>query len=582
MKNNPTLLNVLYKTFSIFDAKERQQLIVHGFFAVALAMLEAIAAGLVMPYVALLSGTNQLGPVTRFPGVIEIVKAYDERQLLLVLSLILIIFFVFKSVFAYCFIKNQYKFLYSKMSETSLNVFKYYLNLPLEKRSDINGSTVVSSVTSDVNNFFINFLVPMLTGISEVLVGFAVVFTLILVATVPALFILMVGLCVSFYAYRKMRRRVESFGKIAQAENTERIKWVNQAANMHREIWVGNLQGYFLKNYQFHEERFAESSKQSMTLNQTPRLFVEGLSFSLLALCVIFSVIKSSAVDKSVLPVLSLFGVAAVRLMPSINRVVQSVTRMMYYRQVAQSVIDKIVDAKLYLNMPKLIANPKNLPDDWTELCVKDISFSYGNTVILSKINFKIRRNSIIALTGESGGGKTTLVDIICGLLVPTSGAVLVDGVSIKNNLSDWRARFAYVPQNIYLIDASIYDNIVLDARDRMNSDEDVWEALELAQMRDYVESLPGRLEYRIGDNGCKLSGGQKQRLAIARAMFKRPQVLVLDEATSALDNKTEAEIGNTLIGLSKYCTIIMIAHRAKAISIASAVYEIGNSKLKV
>lgn len=266
------------------------------------------------------------------------------------------------------------------------------------------------------------------------------------------------------------------------------------------------------------------------------------------------------------LPVLALFAVAAVRLLPSLNRILLSFTRMAYYRPAAEIVLEA---HKERVQQQTLIIERLHRPvAHWQELKFDNVSFAYpGSGDVLTNLNLTISRGTSVALIGPSGSGKTTIADLVLGLLHPTRGRILLDGEDIRSFGDGWRAHLGYIPQLIYLLDDSVRRNVAFGLPDEVIDDAQVWHALRLARLEDYVRGLPEQLLTSIGENGGKLSGGQRQRLGIARALYDDPDFIVLDEATSALDETTEREIANTLDGLKGEKTLLIIAHRPETIN---------------
>jgi ATP-binding cassette subfamily C protein len=379
--------------------------------------------------------------------------------------------------------------------------------------------------------------------------------------------------------YAAVRARVNKYGQDAQHHNAQRIKWVNQGLNSIKETRILGREDFFVQSFNFHENRFAKSSRYAMLLNQTPRLFIETLAFTALFLGVALALTVGQN-RSEVLPVLALFAVAAIRLLPSLNRVLLSLTRMAYYRPAAQVVLDSHrFAAKSEANSP--FRSRQRKLKDWKELCLHDVSFHYPGSEhsIFSNVNLTIKRGTSVALVGPSGSGKTTLADLILGLLTPASGKIEVDGQNIHTMLGDWQDQMGYIPQSIYLLDDTIRRNIAFGVPDALIDDQKVWKALQYARISDVVRALPGQLDCSVGENGSSLSGGQRQRLGIARALYHEPQFLVLDEATSALDEATESEIAGTLDQLVGERTLLVIAHRPETIRRCQVKYDVSRGR---
>jgi ABC-type multidrug transport system fused ATPase/permease subunit len=278
-----------------------------------------------------------------------------------------------------------------------------------------------------------------------------------------------------------------------------------------------------------------------------------------------------------IVPILGVFISAAFRMLPSLNRIMSSTQNIKY----TQPVINLIYDELENLNNFTKITNNNILPFN-NEIILSNIKFYYNNNkkTILDNISFNIKKGQSIGIIGQSGAGKSTIVDIILGLLNITKGSVLVDGIDISTSITSWQNNIGYVPQNIYLIDDSIIKNIAFGIEDEDINIERVNHTIELAQLSEFIDSLELGINSIVGDRGSKLSGGQKQRIGIARALYRNPQILILDEATSALDNETEHDFMKAINNLKGSITTIIIAHRLSTVANSDYIYVLENGRL--
>jgi ATP-binding cassette subfamily B protein len=336
----------------------------------------------------------------------------------------------------------------------------------------------------------------------------------------------------------------------------------------------GNFKFIKLKgNEQEVVEQFKKASEQIsrsniifQTLNTTPRLFLETIGFSLVAFVVVYLVLKYQRDINVFLPLLSLFVLGLYRLLPSVNRIYNSFNSILFHLK------------SLDLIHNDLIYEPEELGDEpiefKKEIQLKNIHFSYvPNKPILRGVNLTIKKGEKVGIIGESGKGKSTLVDLIIGLYKPTKGEILVDGVPLNSkNIKSWRKKIGYIPQQIYLIDGTVAENVAFGEE---IDEERVREVLKMANLLDFLEKEHEGIYTYIGENGVKLSGGQKQRVAIARALYSNPEILVLDEATSALDSETEARIMDEIYRIGRDKTMIIIAHRLSTLDRCDRVVNI-------
>ena len=278
---------------------------------------------------------------------------------------------------------------------------------------------------------------------------------------------------------------------------------------------------------------------------------------------------------------ISVFGATSVQFLPSMNRLTQALSQISYNQVSLDKIYCELKENKSeVLNSMNLSAN--NLISYNKEIELKDITYSYGAKKVLNKVNIKVPKGKKIALVGPSGSGKTTLIDIILGILEPLEGQITVDGKKItNNNLKSWQEYFGYIPQIIYLYDRSLRENIAFGLKKEEINEQRVWESIEQASLREFVEEeCTNGLDTIVGENGIRLSGGQRQRIGIARALYLQPKILILDEATAALDNQTEKEIIQSLKKLADDVTIIAIAHRLSTIKNYDVIYMLENGKI--
>ena len=312
---------------------------------------------------------------------------------------------------------------------------------------------------------------------------------------------------------------------------------------------------------------YAQANIKNATLSQFPRLFLEMLGFSLVVFIVVYLLLKYQQDISAALPILMVFVLGLYRLMPSVNRIVSGINEIIFRLKALE-----VVHNELIYEIEELGDEEISFDE---EIDLKNISFEYvKNKPILKNFNLTIKKGEKIGIIGESGSGKSTLVDIIIGLYRPNSGKVLIDNVELnEKNLKSWRKKIGYIPQMIALKDGSVAENVAfLEEVD----EEKVKEALKKANLLEFLEKNHQGIYTKIGDNGIKLSGGQRQRLAIARAIYNEPQVLVLDEATSALDNETEKKIMDEIYKIGKNKTMIIIAHRLSTLDRCERVVRVG------
>lgn len=570
-------LGLLKEAYLAFDISARKRSVLIFCLLVLSALLEAVGAAMIVPFVAVLSEPTLIKENVIIRSHVPWVIKMNVEGLIFSLSMCLLFFFLAKNIALYWIWRTQFNFIYGQMPVFASRVFSTFLAGPLLQLPGKPSSEVIQNVTSDVSIYFSNVLVPAFTLLTESLVLLAILLTLTLIAPIPtALAVVLLGVAtISFF--RLVRSRVRRYGEAQHRHNNERIKWVKQAVNSIKEVKALMRGSFFVDQFRSSEQAFADSTKFAMLLNQTPRLFIETVVFIALLLGVCGAIALGMTTGK-VLPVLALFGLSAVRILPSINRIMQSVSRIAYHRSSAQTVF-RMLSADTAPPMPTSAPVGQR---NWKVFVLQNISFAYRSSdFVFSGVNIEIPAGTSIALVGRSGAGKTTLADLMLGLLKPTGGRFLLDGQEFSpSDDAQWRSSLGYIPQRIALLDDTIRRNVAFGVRDKEIDDTLVWTALRDASLEEYVLKQPDGLDTRVGDDGCALSGGERQRIGIARALYGRPKFLVIDEGTSALDLRTEKEISAMLQDLAGVVTTVVIAHRPETIKKCDQIYSIEEQRL--
>ena len=364
------------------------------------------------------------------------------------------------------------------------------------------------------------------------------------------------------------RSKISYQGKIQNNASARYYKWISQGLGAIKETKVLGKEKFFLDEFSRSYEEYAIANNSFNMLNQLPRLIVETIIVSGLLILIIIKM-KMGYSPTDIVPLLGVLAFAAFRLMPSINRIINLINAIKFQMPFFDELYDEFLKIKKQQLEDYSIFSPKEKEklNFFSAISIDNVSFNYTNEQkVLNEINFLIPKGKFIGIIGASGAGKTTFVDILLGLLNPTSGTIRVDGIDIQTNIRGLQKNLAYVPQNIYLIDGTIKENIALGIPKKYIDDNLVKLAIEMAELTSLIKVNPLGVETVVGERGVKISGGQRQRIGIARALYQNPEILILDEATSALDNETEKSITNTILKLKGKITIIAIAHRVSTL----------------
>lgn len=573
------------KLLILFNKKERKKLGILFFMMILAALFETIGIGLIVPFVGIVTDPSRIVEHPVLSNIYNFFNFNSTSSFIIFAVLILLFIYVIKNLYLLLFQYTQFKIILNQQVKLSKELFKEYLTKPYTFHLQRNTADLLRNVNDEVPRVFQGIVISGFQLITEILVILCILLLLLVtapLATITASILLGGSVMVFFKSFRK---KITHLGKEQQTVSGLMIKWVNQGLGAIKEVKVAGNEKFFINSYANQSQIKANNSRYMKMLEQVPRLFIETLLVSVVLITMLIIVFQDRSTSE-LISTMALFAMAAFRLMPSITRVVSLITTIKY-SQPALSVVYN----DLFLNKEKKPVSAKSSHittgrngsktyNDSIEL--KNISFRYPN-----QKNYSVKEASLtipigqsVAFIGESGAGKTTIVDIILGLFTPEKGQVLVDGTNLEEQKSTWQKKIGYIPQSIFLSDDTIRGNIAFGVDTKDIDEEAVWRALEQAQLKEFVEALPEQLDTSVGERGVRLSGGQRQRIGIARALYHNPEILFMDEATSALDNETEKEIMKAIDELKGDKTLIIIAHRLSTIENCDIVYRMNNGKV--
>lgn len=505
----------------------------------------------------------------------------SQKELALVCIFGMIALFIMKDLFLIGQYYIQYQFVYNNRFLLQKRLLKSYMERPYEYFLYIESGEIMRVLQSDVTGSF-NLLATLLSFLTETIVAALLVITVLVISPVMTLFLVAILSIAMTVIMKVVKPILQKQGIVAQKSSSQTYKWLLQSINGIKEIKVSQKETYFQTNYEISGRQTITAEKWNSIIQNIPRLLIEMVSIcSVLA---VVAVMISMGTDiESLVPVLGAFVMAAVKLLPSANRIINASNAMAY----SEPALDKLVE-----NMQEALKTREKETDNTEKsghafsfekkIELASVTYAYPNTEkkILEHANMIIPIGKSIGIVGASGAGKTTAVDILLGLLKPEKGKILVDGVDIQDNYKQWLSHIGYIPQMIFMLDDTIRSNIAFGYKEQEDNEENIWKALEEAQLSEFVNSLPEGLDTRIGERGIRLSGGQRQRIGIARALYPNPELLIFDEATSALDNETEAAIMESIEALHGKKTLVIIAHRLTTIEGCDMVYRVSEGSI--
>lgn len=586
------MIRIIKKFAKILNKQQKLRVIIIGIMMVIGAFLETLGVGLILPLVTAITTPDFIETNQYAKMVCEILDLHAARTFLIAVISALIFVYIFKNLYLFFEYYVQYRFICNNRFSVQRRLMEVYLHRSYEFFLSAESGEIVRVVTSDTQSTF-TLLSTVLSFFTEAVVSFALIITIIAADPFMACLLALVLGGMMFLIGRLIKPVLRRAGLKYQKNAAKMNKWLLQAITGIKEIKVAEKEEYFLEQFSKYGKRAIDSEKKNLVLGTVPRLSIEAFGISAMLAVIAILMWKGREVD-TMLPQLSAFAMAAVRLMPSVNRMSSALNSMSYQEPALDKMLEHLSVAQrweserdgetavgLRGNAAACDSNRQKITLD-RQVELSDITYSYPNAEhpVLEHANMVIPVGKSVGIVGSSGSGKTTAIDILLGLLPLQAGQVLVDGIDIREDYDGWLAHLGYIPQMIFMLDDTIRANVAFGVPAKNVDDTQVWKALEEAQLKEFVQSLPDGLDTTIGERGVRLSGGQRQRIGIARALYTDPELLIFDEATSALDNETEAAIMESINALHGRKTLVIIAHRLTTIEECDMVYRVENGKI--
>lgn len=581
--------NIIKKFSKILNKKQKIRVTIIVIMMVIGAFLETLGVGLILPLVSAIMNSNVITTNRYAMLICDWLNINTTRTFMIIVIVALICIYITKNMYLFFEYYVQYRFICNNRFSVQTRLMDIYLQRPYDFFLNAESGEIIRVVTSDTANTF-SLLSCVLSFFTEAVVSVALIVTIVAIDPLMAFLVAMVLGGMLLLIGKLIKPILRRAGLKYQNNAAKMNKWLLQSINGIKEVKVAEKESYFLDQFSKYGKKAIDSEKMNSVLGTVPRLMIEALSISSMLAVIAFLLWSGREID-TMLPQISAFAMAAVRLMPSVNRMSSSLNTMSYLEPALDKMLENLenVDGWQINNKVGKDINTDINKKLSKHICLErmielsDIVFSYPNAEhpILNHVNMQIPIGKSVGVVGTSGAGKTTAIDILLGLLEPQSGAILVDDVNIRYDYSGWLMHLGYIPQMIFMLDDTIRANVAFGIPETDIVDLQVWKALEEAQMKEFVQSLPDGLDTKIGERGIRLSGGQRQRIGIARALYTDPQLLIFDEATSALDNETESAIMESINALHGKKTMVIIAHRLTTIEGCDIVYKVENGKIE-
>ena len=563
---------------SILNHKQKRNFVIQFFLMFIGMLLEIFSIGILLPIISLMQKGNLNDIKSFIHNKLLLDITINDKKLLLLVMAFLSFVYILKMIFLSYFSYNQTKFIYNLKSDVSYSLYKGYLYQPYIFHLKNNSAQLINNTI---------FLVDKLTqGLTSFMILFTESFTflgivvfLILVEPAGTISVILALGLLSILFFYSSKKQINQWGVLSQKHEAMRLQHLQQGLGGIKDVKILGREDEFLYQFQYDNNGTSNYNQKQLFFMSLPKFWLEMLAVLGLALLVIIMDGLGSPFSR-IIPILGIFAAAAFRIIPSMNRILNAMQTVGFTKFSIEKLNEEF---NKFVVIPEPINKYPYKNKVFKKINIENLTFKYpnANKPAIISINLTIEYGSSIGFIGTSGAGKSTLIDLILGLLKADSGKILVDDFNISNDISGWQSQIGYVPQNIFLTDDSLRNNIAFGIQKNNISEDQINLALKYSQLKELVESLPEGLNTIVGERGVRLSGGQRQRIGIARALYHNPSILVLDEATSALDTDTESNIMDSIKALKNDKTIIIIAHRLNTIEQCDYICKIEKGKLE-
>lgn len=575
--------DALSKLSFILNKEQKRYCVLIFTMCLIMAGFEVVGISAVVPIIQAVVSADNLMTQPYIAPISTLLHLKTSTEVIICICIVIGIIYIVKNLYAVLYVWASAKFSNKIRRELAVQVLRAYMKQGYIFFVNNNSSRLIRGISADVNsvqavvtNFF-SFMCKALTIFC---------ITLFIVIKTPAMALLILGLVVFCFALSQVifRRPMRQYGQAAREYSYRASQASLEAIQGSKEVLVFGRQEYFVNEYLKNMIGYNGAEVQMSVASTAPSYLIEMICI-LGLLAAIAVQLTAASPNGDLISQMATVALAAFRILPAFGVLLGNVNSIVFNAPGLAAASDTLHMVKdLERGTNEYSAQPSNDRPDVhleKELVLSHVSYAYPRMEknVINDINMTIHKGTSVGLIGASGAGKTTLADIILALLKPQSGEILMDGVNIEKLGGAWNHVIGYVPQSIYMVDASIRKNIAFGIDEKLVDEDKIWKALEMAQMKEFVEGLSEGIETRVGEWGVQLSGGQRQRIAIARTLYNEPDIIVLDEATAALDNETENAVMESIEALQKVKTLIIVAHRLTTIRKCDVIYEVVNGK---
>ena len=576
MNNSISLFNMFQNLWKNIENKRRRKL----FFIIALSILvslfEVATIGSVIPYFGILMNPEVLYSHNLAQPFIEILNIKYPKDLLFPVTIFFCFVVTVATISRIILIWLQTKTGHNIGADFSLKIYENALYKSYDKFLLINSSKIISGISQKTTNSVYNVIFPIINFASSIIILFSISIILFFINFKITVGIIIIFIFVYSLVLILTRKKMKNHSLIADVETNFALKKLQEGLGSIRDILIGNFQSQYIKNFEKSDLRLRKALASIQILTYSPKFIVELIFIFLISITAYYLAIMPEGIMRY-FPIFITYVVAGQRMLPHFQSIYNNISLVKSGKDTLLSVLDLVNSGN-----DKIIGS-KDLKIIFfrKEIIFKNVFFSYEQKSVINNINLTIQKGSKIGIVGATGNGKSTFLDLLMGLLMPTKGKIMIDDkVLLRENLLSWQKNISHVPQNIFLSDASVSENIAFGIPSQSINLSLVEESAKIANLNKVINSWPDKYNTSIGEKGMQISGGERQRVGIARAMYRKSQILVLDEATNALDTKTELEIINSIFKFNSNLTIFIVSHRREILKDCDTIIEFYNGSI--
>ncbi len=569
------------KFFSILENNDKKRFFGIVFLMTIAGILETLSIGILIPFISFLLDPalllNHKIVSNYFPFLLRI---NNEKLIYLLLFSIFICFFM-KAIFFILFLYFKNKFIFSYSDNLTIKLFSSYITKPYSLYLDDSSHNQLSICINEIRVFQTGILISGIEFLSELIIIFSLVTLLFVANPLAALSIVIIGVVLFSLFQLFTKKKIFEWGVIRQRNESKMVEKVQQSYNGLKEILVYLKENFFLKTFEKLVKETSNINIKKQTLIDVPKTIIEIIAI-IIFIVVIIIIYSFNSNPSYFIPILGLYVGVSFKLMPALNRIIVATQNMRNASVSLDKISDEIYKYNENINLINELKKDQVKPIKFEDkISFKNINFKYPskNDDLFNNLNLDINYGQTLGIKGKSGTGKSTLINMLCGFIVPNSGEVTVDNLNIYKNVRGWRSNLGYIPQSTYLFNGSIKENISFSKNDEID-EKLFWEVVDMSQLNEVIQTSPKKAETLVGERGILLSGGQAQRIALARCLYRNSKVLILDEATSSLDTFNEKKIMDSIKLLKGKKTIIIVSHRESTLSFCDNIFDLENNRL--